>query len=121
MINRILRMLREGSYPTPDGEGSVYYVDDSTMRDAADLAAVLNEDHVTGSPNLENLQARNILDHLQTGAGLGEVQIGTLRKLVAKHRAKITALRASGDREGQDYLDVADPGSARMTNPKDGG
>ncbi len=119
-MTRILRIIREGSYPAPDGR-SVYYVDDDTMRDAADLAAVLKEDHTTGSPNLENLQARNILDHLQTGAGLGEVQIGTLRKLMAKHQAKIAALRASGDRDGQDYLDVADPGSARIANPQDGG
>ena len=109
--------LREGSYSLPDGR-KVYYVDDSTMRDAADLSSVLDEQYKTGSPNLENLQARHILDRLQTGQGLGEVHVATLRRLLAKHKDKIDALRRSPDRDGQDVLHADASGQGRISKPE---
>lgn len=116
-------MFREASYETGDGQ-HVYYDDGpagkETLRDAADLYAVLDENHDTGSPNLENDQARGILGRLQSGAGLGEVHIGQLRKLMAKHAAAIAELRRSRDRDGQDLLAVPSAGSdSRISNPTD--
>jgi hypothetical protein len=109
--------LREAAYQVADGR-AVYYDDGpQTLRDAADLGAVLDENHSTGSPNLENLQARNLLDRLQTGQGLSEHHIGTLRGLLSKHAAKIDAFRKRG-RDGQDSLAQASAGSdSRIINP----
>ena len=114
----MLHVLREGTYQLGDGR-SVYYDDGpGTLRDAADLYAVLDEEHKTGSPNLENAQAKQILDMLQSGGGLGMVHIGTLRKLLTKHAAAIAKLRKSPDRDGQDPPDVASAGpESLITNP----
>lgn len=112
--------FREATYQLADGR-SVYYDDGrDSLRDAADLYAVLPElTSPVGSPNLENLQARHILDRMQTGEGLGETHIATLRGLLAKHAPKIAALRRSKDRHGQDLLATGSAGSdARITSPK---
>lgn len=99
---------REASY----GENpKVWYDGGDAIRDASDLYTVLSEEHRTGSPNLENMQAKQIVDHLQRGGGLGEMQIGILRRLLAKHQGKIDQLRTSRDRDGQDILNVPE-GSA---------
>jgi hypothetical protein len=113
----MLRILREATYDTGDGR-SVYYDNGrETLQDAADLYTVLAENHKTGSPNLENGQARMILDALQSGGRLGEMQIGTLRGLLAKHAAAIAKLRKSKDRDGQDLLATASEGSdSRIIN-----
>lgn len=110
--------IREATYQLDDGR-SVYYDDGrETLRDAADLYTVLAENHETGSPNLENGQARMLLDKIQQGGVLGEMHIGTLRKLLAKHSAAIAKLRKSRDRDGQDLLDVASEGpDSRIANP----
>lgn len=110
--------IREGTYELGDGR-SVYYDDGrETMRDAADLYTVLAENHQTGSPNLENGQARMLLDKLQSGGVLGEMHIGTLRKLLTKHAPAIAKLRKSRDRDGQDMLAMASDGpDSRMINP----
>jgi hypothetical protein len=102
---------REAAYALPDGR-QVWYDDGrESLRDAADLYAVLPEIlGADGSPNLENLQARHILDRLQTGQGLGEVHIATLRGLLSKHKAKIDEHRRSPDRGGQDMLTLASDG-----------
>lgn len=109
--------LREGTYQS-NGK-SVYYDDGpGTLQDAADLYAVLNEDHQTGSPNLENGQAKAILDMLQSGGGLGVVHLGTLQKLFAKHADKVAKLRKSPDRDGQNPLAMASAGpDSLITNP----
>jgi hypothetical protein len=105
--------LREATYQLHDGR-HVYYDDGpmgrQTLRDAADLYACLEENHATGSPNLENMQARHILDRLQTGAGLGQVHLNTLVGLLKKHKDAIEALRKASNRDGQDVLDVAPDG-----------
>lgn len=107
----LLPVLREASYKLADGR-SVFYDDGrETLRDAADLYAVLPEQTAGGSPNLENLQARHILDRLQTGLGLAETHIGTLRQLLSKHAKAIGELRRSPDRDGQDPLDLGSAGS----------
>lgn len=105
--------VREASYKLGDGR-HVYYDDGpsgkETLRDASDLYTVLDELHGTGSPNLENQQAVSILNRLQSGVGLGEMHIGTLRKLLTKHQTAVAALRRTRDRQGQDMLDVASDG-----------
>lgn len=111
-------VIREAAYKLADGR-SVFYDDGrESLRDAADVYAVLPESNPGGSPNLENLQARHILDRLQTGQGLAETHIATLRGLLRKHAAKVTALRRSPDRHGQDVLAVGSAGSdARIIEP----
>lgn len=108
----VIPAFREASYALPDGRAVWYDDGRESVQDAADLYAVLPEAAPGGSPNLENLQARHILDRLQTGQGLGETHIATLRGLLSKHRAKIDALRATPDRRGQDVLAQGDPGSS---------
>jgi hypothetical protein len=105
--------LREAAYELPDGRAVWYDDGRESLQDAADVYAVLPETlTATGSPNLENLQARHILDRLQTGQGLGEVHIATLRGLLSKYRAQVDALRRSPDRRGQDMLALAPDGPA---------
>lgn len=111
---------REATY----GEGGtkVYYDAGDAIRDVTDLYTVLEENHTTGSPNLENMQARGLLERLQLGGGLGEAQIGVMRKLMAKHAPAIDALRISHDRQGQDLLELPDAGaSARIIAKKGAG
>lgn len=108
--------LAEASYQLSDGR-SVYFDDGrESLRDAADLSAILPEKDATGSPNLENLQARHLLDRLQQGLGIKEHHIGTLRALMNKHADKLAKYRAS--RTGQDPLWIASPGpDSRIINP----
>jgi hypothetical protein len=109
-------MVREASY----GDGTkVWYDSGDAIRDVSDLYTVLDELHGTGSPNLENMQARGLLEHLQRGKGLGEAQVSVLRRLTAKHRAAIDRLRRSPDRHGQDLMDLPDEGAhARIITTK---
>lgn len=110
-------MMREATYQLHDGR-HVYYDDGhETLRDAADLYRVLNEQHKTGSPNIENQRARTILARLQSGAGLGEMHIGTLRGLLAKHGPAIAKARASGNADGQDLLAMASAGPDSRITP----
>ena len=109
--------LREASYQLADGR-SVWYDNGDAVTDAAHLWAVLEELHGTGSPNVENMQAKHILDRLQQGGGLGEFHVGTLRKLLAKHADAIEQFRRSP--EGQDLMDVATGGpEARIIDAKE--
>ena len=109
-------VVREAEY----GERTrVYYDAGDAIRDVSDLYTVLSELHSTGSPNLENMQARGLLEHLQRGGGLGEAQIGLLRRLMMKHRAAIDRLRRSPDRDGQDIMALPEPGAdARIISTK---
>lgn len=115
----LVPQIREAAYELGDGR-SVWYDAGDAIRDATDLYTVLGENHHTGSPNLENAQAREILELLQRGGGLGEVHVGTLRKLIGKHRASIDRLRRSKDRDGQDMLSMAPDGpAARIIEPEE--
>jgi hypothetical protein len=108
---------REAHYEIPDGR-KVWYDAGDALRDATDLYTVLSELHGTGSPNLENAQARDIVEKLQLGGGLGEVHIGTLRKLLSKHQHAVDRLRRSKDRGGQDMLEIASDGpDSRIIHP----
>lgn len=101
--------VREGSYALPDGR-AVYFNDGQTLRDVSDLYTILHENHSTGSPNLENEQAKAMLDQVQRGGKLDDTQIGVLVKLMGKYHAQMAALRKSPDREGQDILAVPENG-----------
>lgn len=120
MASQVALRILEATYQLGDGR-SVFYDDGKeSLRDAADLYAVLPESTAGGSPNLENLQARHILDRLQTGMGLGETHIATMRHLLTKHKAAIDQLRRNPDRDGQDPLNVGSAGSdARIIHPKE--
>lgn len=113
-LDKSIVRLREASMELHDGR-HVYYDDGpmgrATLQDAADLSAVLAENHTTGSPNLENMQARHILDRLQTGQGLGQVHLGTLVSLLRKHRGQVEQYRATRNRDGQDPMVVASDGA----------
>lgn len=112
----LLPAIREASYEIPDGS-RVWYDGGDAIRDASDVYTVLSELHGTGSPNLENTQARQLVDHLQRGGGLGEMQIGLLRRLMGKHRPAVDRLRASRDKDGQDLLNVPPAGAENRIIP----
>lgn len=103
-------VMREATYGEP-ATGQVWYDNGDAIRDVSDLYTVLSELHSTGSPNLENMQARGLLEHLQRGGKLGDTQIAVLRGLLGKHHAAIGRLRRSRDRDGQDILNVPDVGA----------
>jgi hypothetical protein len=108
--------VREASYTVPGG--AVWYDAGDAVKDAADLYTVLSEQHKTGSPNLENLQARTLLTHLQAGGKLAEQQIGLLRGLMAKHQRDIDVLRCQPNHGGQDLMAVPTAGSeTRIIKP----
>jgi hypothetical protein len=109
--------LREGTfggakYGTPE----VFYEDSSTYADVADLYSILDQNRGTGSPSLENAQIENLAETMMRGKSLSDVQIGVLKQLMAKYKTRIEKLRASPDREGQDYTSSPDPGTARLVN-----
>jgi hypothetical protein len=106
---RMAVTVREAAYQTHDGRAVFYDDGRESLRDAADLYAVLEEQHGTGSPNVENLQAMHILGRLQTGEGLGAVHVGTLRGLLNRHAKAVSAHRKN--RDGQDLLAMASAGS----------
>ena len=108
--------FREATYG-PDGGPKVWYDGGDAIRDAADVYTVVQELHGTGSPNLENTQAEGLIHHLQRGGGLGEMQIGLLRRLMTKHKAAIDKLRRSPDRDGQDILDLPPAGAENRIIP----
>jgi hypothetical protein len=105
--------LREGTYTTGRGNPRVYFQDRGTVRDVADLYAVLKEEASTGSPNLENELARAWLEKLQQGALLSNEQLAKLFELMEKYGDEIKAFRASSDRS-QDILNVPDGANARL-------
>lgn len=106
-----LLALREGTYGT--GPHTVYYQDPQTLRDAADLYAVTQENDPTGSPNLANNLARSFLIALQRGSLLSNKQIGKLLALMKEYGPQIDAYRA--DRQpSRDVLNVPDEGTARL-------
>jgi hypothetical protein len=109
--------VREATYQLNDGR-HVYYDDGKeSLRDAADLYAVLDEQHKTGSPNVENQQALHILARLQSGDGLGEMHIGTLTGLLRKHAGAIDKYRKARGQDGQDLLSVASAGPSARISP----
>ena len=95
LFRALRRVLREGNYTLPDGR-RVHFTDDQTLQDAADLYAVLSEHHTTGSPNLENQHAKRIVDSLQRGQHLPEVDIAMLYELLGKHQKAIGKYRQPG-------------------------
>jgi hypothetical protein len=107
---RIAR-LREGVF-TSAGK-RVYFQDGQTLRDAADLYAILHEQAETGSPNVENELARGLVVAIQEGRLLNDVQLGKLFELLKKYGPELRAYRASSD-SSQNILAVPEPGHARI-------
>lgn len=107
-VSTARRIMREGEY----GKGSgtlVYYQDENTLQDAADLWAVLEElDPASGSANVDNTIAYSLLETLQQGRLLSEGQLAYLRELLDRYATQIEAYRAAG-RPTQDLLQ--EPGS----------
>ena len=110
----VLERLREASYTNADGSKVLYSSGGDSYRDAADLYAILSENHTTGSSNLENDQVRQILTDLRAGKDLDNAEWGVLKTLLAKYRTQLAALRASPDHQGQDYTAVAPEGTGRL-------
>jgi len=109
--------MREATYGA-DGQPQVHYEDGDTYRDCTDLYTVIKNDLGTGSESLENQQASNLVALMKEGYPLSDVQVGLLQRLLAKYKPQIEALRASPDKEGQDYTDVPEPATARLV-PED--
>lgn len=109
---RIAR-LREGTFKSAGH--TVYFQDAQTLRDAADLWAVLKEHATTGSPNVENELAQSFVEILQTGSTLTNTQLGKLLQMLKRHAGEIRAYRASSDPE-RNILDVPDPSTAKILN-----
>lgn len=98
-----LARLREGEFKA--GTHRVYFQNKDTLRDAADLYAVLAEQADNGSPNLENEQAKGMIETLQQGKLLDGDQLNRLLELVKKYAADLAEYRASDD-HSQDILAV---------------
>jgi hypothetical protein len=106
--------LREATYDVPDGSKVQYSSGGDTFKAASDLYAVLDELAPSGSSNLANDQVRQMLSDLQAGKDLSDAQWGALTELLQKYAKQLAALRASPDKNGQDYTAVAPEGTGRL-------
>lgn len=105
--------LREATYGPTGTE--IYYEDGDTYRDITDLYTVLKQNRAdTGSPSLENGQVESLARTVYENRPLSLVEIGLLAKLKGKYADALAQLRAIPDRDGQDYLAVPDPATARL-------
>ncbi len=107
--------MREGTYGV-DGGPQTYYEDAQTRQDVSDLYACVPELTPAGSPNLENSKLRGILENVEHGRQMSNVELATVRELLDKYADQVKALRASPDREGQDLHHVPDPSQARVVD-----
>src|SRR5437870_2651234 len=83
--------VREGTYQLADGR-EIYFQDGSTYRDLSDLYSVLSNQKPDGTINLENAQVESLATQMLSGYPLSDVEIGVLRKLLAKYNDRIAAL-----------------------------
>lgn len=111
------RVVREEFYENVDGS-RIAFLGPQTVQDARDLYAVLQEEGPSGSSNLENDQVRAILTNLHAGRDLDDAQWGVMRHLTEKYASQLAKLRASPDRNGQDYASVAPLGTGRVIRAK---
>lgn len=107
--------MREGTYGVPGGS-QTYYEDGQTRQDVSDLYACVPELTPAGSPNLENSKLRGILENVEHGRQMSNVELATVRELLGKYADQVKALRASPDRQGQDLHHVPDAASARVVD-----
>lgn len=105
--------LREASYGAP-GSPQVYYEDGDTYKDITDLFTVLDQNRKTGSPNLENAQVEDLAKQIYERKPLSAMHIGVLKQLQTKYAGALAKLRATPDRDGQDYTSSPDPATARL-------
>lgn len=111
-LREAVTRLREGTYQAGKTH-VVYYQDAGTIRDIADLYAILKEEAANGSPNVENELARAFLQTAQTGMLLSNVQLAKLLELKDRYAGQLRAYRESSDRT-QDILNVPDGARARI-------
>jgi hypothetical protein len=112
----VFSRLREGTYTA--GPKRIYFQDASTIRDAADLYAVLKEQAANGSPNLENELVKAFIQTMQNGQTLSGEQLAKLFELRDRYAAEIEAYRKDPD-WSQDILktpDERDAARARILN-----
>jgi hypothetical protein len=114
--------MREGSYGGDEfGTAENYYAGSETLPLLQDLLTCLPVTLDNGTPNLENEQVKVMIEDLGRGHTLSVVAIGKMKDLVVKHAAEIKALRASRDKQGQDYSSVPDPATGRQVTDDDRG
>lgn len=111
-LREAIARLREGTYQAGESH-VVYYQDASTVRDVADLYAILKEEAASGSPNVENELARAFVQSVQSGLLLSDVQLAKLLELKKRYAGQLAAYRESSDRT-QDILNVPDGANARV-------
>lgn len=111
--------LREGVYGG-NGTPRVYYEDAGTYEDVTDLYTILDTETPDGTKDLENAQVEDLATSMLKGYPLSDVQIGVLKRLLEKYSTQIAELRATPDKDGQDYTDVPNPGVARLVTTGDG-
>lgn len=109
--SKLAARLREGTFMSAGHR--IYIQDADTLRDAADLYAVLGETVDTGSPNLENTLAKSFVEILQTGGRLNDEQLGKLLDMLKRHAGELRAYRASSD-PSRNIFDVPHPGTAKI-------
>lgn len=112
-VRSLRARVREATYDIGDKK-VLYNSGGDVTRLAEDLYAVIRENHTTGSSNLENDQIRQILTDLHTGREPSDAQYGVIQALERKYSAKLKALRASPDHQGQDYSKTAPEGAGRI-------
>lgn len=108
-------VLREGTYGGDEyGTPRVYYEDEQTLPDLQDLFTVLPTTLANGSPNLENEIVKRAIEAVESNQPLDLSQIGAMKDLLAKYAGAIAALRASPDKQGQDYSAAPERAKARL-------
>jgi 2'-5' RNA ligase len=101
-----------GSYTNADGS-RVEFTDSDTIRDVADLWAVVRGEY-NGTPSMENAQLEAMLSDLEAGRPLSDAEFGVLHQLRGRYAAALEAFRASPENEAEGYVPAPDVGSARV-------
>lgn len=101
-----------GSYKLPDGR-SVSFTNDETLRDVADLWAVIQGEY-NGTPSAASDALKQMLGELQAGKPLSGMEWSILVKIQAKYADQLAKFRASTDDELEGYVPVADVDSSRI-------
>jgi hypothetical protein len=107
--------MREGTFGGPElGTDKVYYEDEDTLPALQYLFTILPATLPNGTPNLENEIVLRMIEGIQNGRPLSTAEIGKAKELWTKYADQITTLRRKPDKDGQDYLGVPDPSTARL-------
>lgn len=105
--------MREGSYTLPDGR-KVQFSDGDTLRDVADLWAVLQGEY-KGTESASSDALKTMLGHLQSGAPLSGAEWEQLNRIRSRFGDQLKAFRASPDNDTEGFVPLQDPDGAKMT------